>query len=411
MMNVKYFCAPNLREVLPEAKPCLFDYLGESPEDFPPTIQTTYPGLAFDFNCGMRLQIPAGNWHVKILDGNSEVVCFDDDVSDVVLISLEKFFVRWRFLLWLDGKFVFDYLYDATNRRVHFYFYHAGMGDRIVLFPYMEAFRKKWNCRLSCTVDPYLQELINLYFPAIECMEPPSDSYATYFPAPSFSVLFAPEKIIKVPMEKFGQQIFGLNCVEKIVYTPTKPRQIIEPYVCIAAQTSATIKTWLNPNGWSEVVAYLKRRGYRVLCIDKNREQTSHGITVKMPEGAEDFTGDLPLSERVNLLAHAEFFIGMPSGLSWLAWASNVPVVLISGITAWWYEFSASYRVVNRLVCHGCYNDTTIPWATFENCPYHQGTERAYECQRKISARQVINAIDELIDDKRAGRFSYPKFL
>lgn len=188
MMNVKYFCAPNLREVLPEAKPCLFDYLGESPEDFPPTIQTTYPGLAFDFNCGMRLQIPAGNWHVKILDGNSEVVCFDDDVSDVVLISPEKFFVRRRFLLWLDGKFVFDYLYDATNRRVHFYFYHAGMGDRIVLFPYMEAFRKKWNCRLSCTVDPYLQELINLYFPAIECMEPPSVSYATYFPAPSFSV-------------------------------------------------------------------------------------------------------------------------------------------------------------------------------------------------------------------------------
>lgn len=130
-----------------------------------------------------------------------------------------------------------------------------------------------------------------------------------------------------------------------------------------------------------------------------------------MPEGAQDFTGDLPLSECVNLLAHAEFFIGMPSGLSWPAWASNVPVVLISGITARWYEFSASYRVVNRLVCHGCHNDTTIPRATFENCPYHQGTERAYECQRKISARQVINAIDELISDKRAPRFSYPKFL
>ena len=410
-MNVRYFCAPNLREVLPAVKLGLFDFLGESPHARPLAIQTTYPGLAFDFNCGMRLQIPAGNWHVKILDADSEVVCFDDDVSDVVLISLEKFFVRWKFLLWLDGEFVFEYLYDAANRRVHFYYYQAGMGDRIVLFPYMEAFRKKWNCRVSCTVEPYLQELVNLYFPAIECIAPPNDSYATYFPAPSFSVLFAPESVITVPMEKFGQQIFGLNCAEKIVYRPTKPRQIAEPYVCIAAQASGTIKTWLNPDGWAEVVAYLKSRGCRVLCIDRDAEQTSHGFTVKMPDGAENFTGDLPLSERINLLAYAEFFIGLSSGLSWLAWAANVPVVLISGITAWWYEFSASYRVVNRLVCHGCHNDTTIPWATYENCPRHQGTDRAYECSRKISARQVINAIDQLISDKRARRFSYPNFL
>ena len=410
-MNVRYFCAPNLREVLPKVKRGTFDFLGESPDAFPPTIRTTYPNLAFDFNCGMRLPIPAGNWHVKILDGDSEVVCFDDDVSDVVLISLEKFFVRWKFLLWLDGNLVLEHTYDPATWRVHFYFYSAGMGDRIVLFPYMEAFRKKWKCRVSCTVEPYLQELINLYFPAIECSSPPNDSYATYFPAPSLHAFFAPDAAIKVPMEKFGQQIFGLNCAEKIIYRPTMPRQIAEPYVCIAAQTSATIKTWLNPDGWKIVVDYLKRLGYRVLCIDRDREQKDHGFTVKIPDGAEDFTGNLPLSERVNLLAYAEFFIGMSSGLSWLAWAANVPVILISGITAWWYEFSTPYRVVNRLVCHGCHNDTTIPWLAYENCPRHSGTDRAYECSRKISARQVINMIDQLIDDKRAGRFSYPNFL
>ena len=59
MINVKYFCAPNLREVLPAVKLGMLDYLGESPTLRPLAIQTTYPGLAFDFNCGMRLQIPA----------------------------------------------------------------------------------------------------------------------------------------------------------------------------------------------------------------------------------------------------------------------------------------------------------------------------------------------------------------
>ena len=410
-MNVKYFCAPKLNTALADVKPGMLDNLGESINIRPLAAQTDYPGLAFDFNCGLRLQIPEGNWHVRIIDHDSETICFDEDVSNTVLISLEKFFVRWEFFLWLDGEFMFAHKFDATGLLVHFNFLPSGMGDRFVLFPYMEEFRKKWRCRVSCEVEPYLQEIIQLYFPEVECSAAPPDSYATYFLAMGFNSLFYPEEMRKVPMEKFGQQVFGLTHAEKIIYRPTKPRQISEPYVCIAVQASSTIKSWLNPNGWPVVVDYLKHLGYRVLCIDKNVEQNDHGFTVRMPDGAENFTGDLPLSERVNLLAYAEFFIGLGSGLSWLAWAANCPVILISGITAYWFEFPTPYRIVNRLVCHGCHNDINIPWDNFQYCPRHAGTDRAYECSRKISARQVISAIDQLLADKRAERFSYPNFL
>ena len=387
-MDIKYFSAPKLQGALNHAKPGTFNYLGELN---PLAIQTTYPGLAFDFNCGLRLKIPKGNWHVKILDFDSEIICFEENVSDVVLISLEKFFVHWAFALWLDGQFVFAHTFDPNNLRVHFNFLPSGMGDRIVLFPYMEEFRKKWHCKTSCTVEPYLQEIINLYFPQVKCCPPPADSYATYFPAPGFNPCFTPEEARIVPMEKLGQQIFGLQCAQKIIYTPTKPRQIKEPYVCIAAQTSATVKDWLNPDGWNTVIDYLKSLGYRVLCIDKNREQSDHGFTVKMPEGAEDFTGNLPLSERINLLAYAEFFIGLPSGLSWLAWAANVPVILISGITPAWYEFNTPYRIINRLVCFGCHNDTKIKWGDFAFCPHNKDTDRAYECPKNFSASNHSN--------------------
>lgn len=410
-MNIKYFCAPKLKKSLADVKSGMFDNLGESINMRPLAAQTDYPGLAFDFNCGLRLQIPEGNWHVKIVDYDTEIVCFDEDISNTILISLEKFFVRWEFFLWLDGEFMFAHKFDATGLRVHFFFLPSGMGDRVVLFPYMEEFRKKWRCRVSCEVEPYLQEIVQLYFPEIECSAAPPDSYATYFPSMGFSPIFFPEEIRTVPMEKFGQQIFGLTRAEKIIYRPTKPRQIAEPYICIAVQASATIKTWLNPNGWPVVIDYLKRLGYRVLCIDKNVEQSDHGFTVRMPDGAENFTGDLPLSERVNLLAYAEFFIGASSGLSWLAWAADCPVILISGITAPWFEFSMPYRIVNRLVCHGCHNDINISWPNYKFCPKHKGTDRAYECLTKLSARQVINAIDQLIADKRAGRFGYPNFL
>ena len=409
-MDVKYFCTPYLRELLPAVKQGMFDYLAESPALRHLVVRTTYPDLAFDFNCGMRLQIPAGNWHVKILDHDNETVCFDEDVSDVVLISLEKFFVRWEFLLWLDGNLVVRHVYDTDKRRVHFYFSGVGMGDAIVLFPYVEEFRRKWRCRVSCTVAPYLQELVQLYLPQVECCQPPIGSYATYFPAMSLNPAFCPENICTMPMEKIGRQIFGLDCAEKIIFRPTKPRQIAEPYVCIAAQASTVTKTWLNPDGWASVVEYIKRLGCRVLCIDRDREQTDHGLTMKMPVGAEDFTGNLPLSERVNLLAYAEFFIGVSSGLSWLAWATDCPAILISGMTAHWAEFSAPYRVVNRSICHGCRNDVTIQTPDPDGCSL-DGTERAFECSRKISARQVNQTIDRLIADKRAGRFGYPKFL
>ncbi len=406
-MNFKYFSAPRLCKY----ENISFESFKEIGQLKPPAIKTSYPGLAFDFNCGMRLQIPAGNWHVKILDHDSEVVCFDEDISDTLLISLEKFFVRWEFFLWLDGQLVFHHLYDPTDWRVHFYYYPSGMGDRIVLFPYMEEFRKKWRCKVSCTVEPYLQEIIKLYFPEVECSPIPNDSYATYFPVPGFSPFFTPEELRKVPMEKFGQQILSLQRAEKIIYRPTKPRQIMEPYVCIAAQASITPKTWLNPDGWDTVVDYLNQLGYRVLCIDKNREQTDHGMTVKMPDGAEDFTGNIPLSERVNLLAYADFFIGLSSGLSWLAWAADCPVVLISGITPAWFEFSTPYRVINRLVCFGCHNDINLKWPDYEHCPHHKGTDRAYECSKKISARQVIQTINQLLDDKRTGRLKNSNFI
>jgi len=409
-MDIRYFCAPRLRKILNDVKPLIFADWGESPTVRPLAIQTDL-GVAFDFNMGMRLQIPEGNWHVKIFDDDSGTSCLDEDISDVLLVSLEKFFVNWTFMLWRDRELVFEHHFDPKGRYVHFYFTASGMGDRIVMFPYAEEFRKKWGCKVSCTVEPYLRELFGLYYPNIKCAMPPKNSYATYFPAPGFSPLFTPEETRKVPMEKFGQQIFGLSCAEKIIYRPTKPRQIQEPYVCIAAQASSTVKSWLNPYGWALVVNHLKKLGYRVLCIDRDREQTNHGFTVKMPEGAEDFTGDLPLLERVNLLAYADFFIGMPSGLSWLAWAANCPAILISGITPAWFEFSTPYRVINRLVCFGCHNDILFKWPEFLNCPKHKDTDRAYECSRKISGRQVIHMIDRLIADKRAGRFSYPNFL
>ena len=102
---------------------------------------------------------------------------------------------------------------------------------------------------------------------------------------------------------------------------------------------------------------------------------------------------------RANMLYHAEFFIGLSSGLSWLAEAVNCPVVMICGFSQDWFEFYTPYRVANRRVCNGCFNDIRATYLE-KICPYHEGTPRELECQKKISPRMVIEAIERLIVDK-----------
>jgi autotransporter strand-loop-strand O-heptosyltransferase len=54
-----------------------------------------------------------------------------------------------------------------------------------------------------------------------------------------------------------------------------------------------------------------------------------------------------PIVERARWLKHAAFFVGLSRGLSWLAWAMRIPVVMVSGFSHPDNEFHTPYRVFN----------------------------------------------------------------
>jgi hypothetical protein len=101
------------------------------------------------------------------------------------------------------------------------------------------------------------------------------------------------------------------------------------------------------------------------------------------------------LVERVRWLKHAEFFVGLSSGLSWLARASGTPVVMISGFTHPTNEFDTPYRVINYHTCNGCWNDVRhrFDHKDFLWCPRHKDTPRHFECTRLIISEQVKSTI------------------
>jgi autotransporter strand-loop-strand O-heptosyltransferase len=168
-----------------------------------------------------------------------------------------------------------------------------------------------------------------------------------------------------------------------------------DPYVCIATAASARCKEWLNPNGWPVVVDWLKTNGYSVVDIDRDFVHGGQGTL----NGAIDDTGDIDLRERAAVLKGAKAFIGVSSGLAWLAWACGTPVVLISGWTLPRTEFHTPYRVINRLVCHGCWNDGRENYDHFDSnyCPRHKDTPREHECSKGISSYQVLVQLSRVL--------------
>ena len=364
--------------------------------------ETGVDGLRLDFNFGLRLDVPAGNFHVTIGDNNGQIF-FDRDISDVRLISVEKYLIRWRVEVYRDGEKIFEHDFNPEGQAVLMVFtINAPLGDTLAMLPAISAFKQKFNCAVSIYLPEYLRELTtNLYPDISQVAEINFDSYATYYclmyggDFPFCTVDYRNE-----PLERMGGAILNLNTLPpKPKFKPTLPPVTRDPYVCISVQASSPRKGWHYTGGWEILVDYLKSLGYRVFCIDKEKLRREENYSIAAPSNAEDFTGDFSIMERANMLYHAEFFIGLSSGLAWVADAVDCPVVLICGFSQDWYEFYTPYRVANRLVCNGCFNDLRVIF-THVTCPYHKGTSRELECQKKIYPRQVINTVERLIVDK-----------
>jgi autotransporter strand-loop-strand O-heptosyltransferase len=365
--------------------------------------QVALDGLRFDFNLGARVLVPEGDWRVELRDLDTGNILFESSRGGVFVNSAKRYFVRFRLEAWKDGDSVFVHEYDASDREVLIQFPIGTLGDIIAWFPYAVRFQEAHGCRLTCAMSGLLIPLFRDAYPHIAFVthdEVDAEKfYATYSMGLFFDdvdAVWQPCDFRLVGLHKTAGYILGVDPEEMrpriVVHDDTRP--IAEPYVCIAAQSSSQAKYWNNPGGWREIVKFLKESGYRVICIDK---QPFHGTGLvwnHIPHGAEDMTG-FSLEECARWLKHAEFFVGLSSGLSWLAWTTETPVVLISGFSHPTTEFATPYRVINYHACNGCWSD---PKHRFDHhdflwCPRHAGTPRQFECTRLITADQVKAAI------------------
>lgn len=377
--------------------------------------QLAEKGVRYDFNDGARVLLPKGQWHVRIEDADSDNVMLDEDVDEGWVLSTKKFYVRWRIKVyerWHEKAF-FEHTMDLKDKAVLIKCPVGTIGDIVAWMTYIDRFQRKHDCKLEVTMQGKMAELFENQYPNILFTHLPGEAktkspYASYRMGLFFGgdLNYQPLDFRTVGLHTTAGYILGVDTKEEAPKVKLgSERKIKEKYVCIACKGSAQNKYWNNREGWETVIAYLKELGYRVLCIDKNRTDGQDFIWNRMPFGCEDFTGNIPLQKRISLLEHADFFIGLASGLSWLAWCCHIPVIMISGFSAPWHEFYTPYRVWNPTVCNSCWNDTKIEFERkYLWCPRHQGTNRQFECTRFITAKMVIQHINQLMKDNNLAK-------
>jgi autotransporter strand-loop-strand O-heptosyltransferase len=378
-------------------------------------------GVRYDFNLGARVLLPnrddGRQWKVRLSDLDTGNVLFESVNGGAFVASSKRFFVRFRVEVWLGEEAILDHAHDCRGREVLVQFPVGTLGDTLAWFPYAARFQEVHGCKLTCAMSGLIIPLLREQYPEIrfvtheEMVEQAlaDEFYATYSMGLFFDdkdCQWQPTDFRHVGLHRTAAYILGVDPAEappKV--TPSEAtRPIAEPYAVIAVQSSSGCKMWNNPTGWHEVVAHLKAKGLRVVCIDQRQVHGSGLLFTHIPHGVEDETGDRSLMERARWLAHAELFVGLSSGLAWLAWAAGAPTVMISGFTHPTNEFETPFRVINWHSCNSCWND---PGHRFKHddymwCPRHQNTPRHFECTRLITGQHVAAVIDRALAAPRA---------
>jgi autotransporter strand-loop-strand O-heptosyltransferase len=359
-------------------------------------------GIRYDFNDGCRVILPEAShvWRVRLSDLDTGNILFETELKSGRINSAKRYFVRFRIEVWRLQEKVFSHDHSVTNREVLIQFPVGTLGDTVGWLPYAVKFQERHGCRLTCAMGEKLIPLFRDAYPNITFLthdEVKTERfYATYSVGLFFddqNLLYQPCDFRYVGLHRTAGYILGVDPTERPprIVIDNVSRPVTEPYVCIAVQSSTRAKFWNNPTGWYEIVRFLKEAGYRVVCIDQRPAHGQDLVWNYIPNGADDETGDRPLTERARWIKHSEFFVGLSSGLSWLAWALNKPVVMISGFTHPLNEFATPYRVINYHTCNSCWNDPKVRFdhKDFLWCPRHKGTPRHFECTRLITVEHV----------------------
>jgi autotransporter strand-loop-strand O-heptosyltransferase len=306
-----------------------------------------------------------------------------------------KFYTKWNVKVWEDDNLIYEKTLNYKNQRVYIAFDSKSLGDTISWIPYALEFQKVHECKVI--VSTFWNSLFEDVYPELEFIQPGEAAHGIlgmYKLGWFYDENYEKELPNTIPLQKTATNILGLEYKEikpRISFEKTK-RPIEEKYVTIATNSTAGLKFWTR-EGWQELVTYLNNQGYKVVNVSKE-DNPFRGVQ-KLK--------DTSIENTINYIYHSEFFIGLSSGLSWLAWGIGKNVVMISNFTDENHEFNSNcIRVTNKSVCNSCWNKPEFRFdrGDWNWCPIHKNTPRQFECHTSIKSSDVIEKLQPLLDER-----------
>lgn len=303
-----------------------------------------------------------------------------------------KYFTKWNTKVLEDGVLIYDETLNYEGKRVLINFDSSSLGDSISWIPYVLEFKEFHKCEVI--VSTHWNQLFRKVYPELEFTEPGMvvhNIHGQYNIGWYYDPKKEPVLPNTIPLQQSATNILGLPYreIKPRIHYKILERPYEEKYVTIATNSTAGCKFWTK-EGWQGLINYLHSFGYKVINVSK--EDNKFENCQKIMDTSMDYT--------MNTIHHSEFFIGLSSGLSWLSWAMNKHVVMISNFTEPDHEFTSNCtRITNPNVCNSCWNS---PLNKFDKgdwnwCPNHKGTERQFECHTSITSEMVINQIQHLL--------------
>ena len=311
----------------------------------------------------------------------------------------KQYYIPW--LIKINGK---EYSrLELEGKRVLISLESNSLGDTLGWTPYAVEFAKKHKCKvvLSTFHNNFFKKLPE--YKGIEWLEPGnSTACSAHYKIGWFrddnngwqNFDMHPRQCNTIPMQATSSDILGLEYKE-LNYglkfnKGNKPFK--EKYIVIGPNATAGCKEWVY-NYWVVLAKKLTDEGYKVVSLTKNEFHI---------DGVHNVHGK-DIKTVASYLYHADLFIGLGSGLSWLNWAVGKHTIMINGFAEDGHEFTGNVTRIMNDVCFPCWTNRNFVFdaGDWDWCPIHKGTDKQHICQKSITPNQVFEAIQNYLTNKK----------
>jgi len=288
-----------------------------------------------------------------------------------------------------------NFLDRIKGKRVFISFDSKALGDTLAWIPYCLEFKRHYECQVI--VSTFKNFFFEKAYPELEFVDRGVvvDNLVAMLEIGWFwDKDREPVNPILIPLQKSASNILYLphREIQPTVDYKAGPRPIEGKYVCISMYSTSKCKLWYY---WQEAIDFLTSNGYRVIEVSKENDMM--GTKTSDFRGLEELQ-DKAIENVMTYLHYCDFYIGLSSGISWLAYGLRKRVYMISNFTNTEHEFTINtIRIADTNICNSCWNDPLFRFnkGDWNWCPRHEDTPRHFECHKLLTADRLIDKIKE----------------